>query len=145
MSRQREHLADARAVQWTRSKDGLGGTLRKVMAQRRGAGTGAGAGALGSSSGNGHSGGLGHPALQHLLLVDVPGGSMLERRLDAHPPLEQRVQRIYGRPMAPLPLVRVAIAPEPAAGRHSAQGGQGQGRDGAPTIASLVDPFARHM
>ena len=144
VSRQREHLADARAVQWTRSKDGLGGTLRKVMAQRRGTGGVAGAGTLGSPIGNGHSGGLGHPALQHLLLVDVPGGSELERRLDAHPPLEERVQRIYGRPMAPLPLARVAVAPEPAAGRHSAQGGQGQGRDGAPTIASLVDPFARH-
>ena len=144
VSRQREHLADARAVQWTRSKDGLGGTLRKVMAQRRGVGGVAGAGALGSSLGNGHSGGLGHPALQHLLLVDVPGGSELERRLDAHPPLEERVQRIYGRPMAPLPLARVAVAPEPAAGRHSAQGGQGQGMAGAPTIASLVDPFARH-
>ena len=144
VSRQREHLADARAVQWTRSKDGLGGTLRKVMAQRRGVGGVAGAGALGSPIGNGHNGCLGHPALQHQLLVDVPGGSVLERRLDAHPPLEERVQRIYGRPMAPLPLARVAVAPEPAAGRHSAQGGQGQGRDGAPTIASLVDPFARH-
>ncbi len=146
VSRQREHLADARAVQWTRSRDGLGGVLRKVMAQRRGAEGGAGAGALGNPAGNGHSGGLGHPALQHLLLVNVPGGSMLVRRLDAHPPLEERVRRIYGRPMAPLPLplARVAVPPEPAAGRHSAQGGQGQGRDGAPTIASLVDPFARH-
>ena len=67
VSRQREHLADARAVQWTRSKDGLGGTLRKVMAQRRGTGGVAGAGTLGSPIGNGHSGGLGHPALQHLL------------------------------------------------------------------------------
>ena len=35
VSRQREYLADARAVQWTRSRDGLGGVLRKVMAQRR--------------------------------------------------------------------------------------------------------------
>ena len=146
VSRQREHLADARAVQWTRSKDGLGGVLRKVMAQRRSAEGGAGAGALGNPAGNGHSGGLGHPALQHLLLVNVPGGSMLVRRLDAHPPLEERVRRIYGRPMAPLPLplARVAVPPEPAAVRHSAQGGQGQGRDGAPTIASLVVPFARH-
>ena len=134
-------------MQWTRSKDGLGGTLRKVMAQRRGTGGVAGAGTLGSPIGNGHSGGLGHPALQHLLLVDVPGGSELERRLDAHPPLELRVQRIYGRRMAPLPLVRVAVAAEPAAGRssaHAGQGAQGAGRDGAPTIASLVDPFARH-
>jgi len=35
VSRQREFLADARAVQWTRSRDGLGGVLRKVMTQRR--------------------------------------------------------------------------------------------------------------
>ena len=136
VSRQREHLADARAVQWTRSKDGLGGVLRKVMAQRRTASN-----SIGNGSGSGHSGGLSHPSLQHLLLVDVPGGSALERRLDAHPPLEERVQRIYGRRMAPLPLVRVAVAPEPVAGRSAAPG---QTAVGAVTIASLVDPFARH-
>jgi len=34
VSRQRELLADARAVQWTRSRDGLGQVLRKVMTQR---------------------------------------------------------------------------------------------------------------
>ena len=135
VSRQREHLADARAVQWTRSKDGLGGALRKVMAQRRGAGVGTGAGA-----GTGHSGGLEHPALQHLLLVDVPTGGLLQRRLDAHPPLELRVQRIYGRPMAPLPLVRVDAAPEAAPGRPGLPGVPGQ-----ETIASRVDPFARHL
>ena len=31
VSRQREYLADARAVQWTRSRDALGGVLRKVL------------------------------------------------------------------------------------------------------------------
>ena len=35
MSRQREYLADARAVQWTRNRDGLGGVLRKVMTQQQ--------------------------------------------------------------------------------------------------------------
>src|SRR3990167_3849364 len=62
--RQREHLADARAVQWTRSKDGLGGVLRKVMAQRRATPAGYEA--------RGHSG-LAHPAVQHMLLVDAGG------------------------------------------------------------------------
>jgi hypothetical protein len=38
VSRQREYLADARAVQWTRSRDGLGGVLRKVMASSAGRG-----------------------------------------------------------------------------------------------------------
>lgn len=128
VSCQREHLADARAVQWTRSRDGLGGVLRKVMAQRRSACVGAG------------HGGLAHPAVQHLLLVDVPGGSALERRLDAHPTLETRVERIYGRRMAPLPLVHVPVAPEPPAGSGAAQAGSAHG---AVSLASLLDPFAR--
>ena len=138
VSRQREHLADARAVQWTRSRDGLGGALRKVMAQRRAGDAHTG---IGNGIGNGHSGGLGHPALQHLLLVDLPGGSALARRLDAHPPLEARVQRIYGRRMAPLPLVRVAMAPEPAVKcRSAAPPGT---ETGAVSLAALHDPFAQ--
>ena len=131
VSRQREHLADARAVQWTRSRDGLGGVLRKVMAQRRNTPSGMASAA---------HGGLAHPAVQHLLLVDVPGGSALERRLDAHPPLQERVRRIYGRRMAPLPLNRVPVAPEPAGTPASVQTGS---EAGAVTLASLVDPFAR--
>ncbi|NMM80715.1 peptidase M48 [Acidovorax sp. SRB_14] len=128
VSRQREYLADARAVQWTRSRDGLGGVLRKVMAQRHSAPAGAGAG----------RGGLAHPAVQHLLLVDVPGGSALERRLDTHPTLEQRVQRIYGRRMAPLPLVHAQ--PEPAGAPGAARP---TGEAGAASLAALLDPFAR--
>ena len=125
VSRQREYLADARAVQWTRSRDGLGGVLRKVMAQRQSAPAGAG------------RGGLAHPAVQHLLLVDVPGGSALERRLDTHPTLEQRVQRIYGRRMAPLPLVRMHAQPEPAGAAGVAP------TTGVASLAALLDPFAR--
>jgi Zn-dependent protease with chaperone function len=34
VSRQREFLADARAVQFTRSREGLGGVLRKVAGQQ---------------------------------------------------------------------------------------------------------------
>ncbi|MEZ5719514.1 MAG: M48 family metalloprotease [Burkholderiaceae bacterium] len=128
VSRQREHLADARAVQWTRSRDGLGGVLRKVMAQRRDTPAG--------YEQRGHTG-LDHPTVQHMLLVDVGSLRALQRWLDSHPTLDERVQRIYGRRMQPLPLTPVNEAPEPA--RRS-----GSVAPGAVSLASLVDPFARH-
>jgi heat shock protein HtpX len=89
VSRQREYLADARAVQWTRSRDGLGGVLRKILMQqhqrietRR----------LGTS-------------VQHMLLVSNESGKMAHW-LDSHPTLDQRIRRLYGRSMEPLPLER---------------------------------------
>jgi heat shock protein HtpX len=94
VSRQREYLADARAVQWTRSRDGLGGVLRKVMTQRRDF----------ADYRLGHSG-ISHPAVQHMLLVEAGGEGSFADWLDSHPTLAQRVRRIYGRPMGPLPLV----------------------------------------
>ena len=87
VSRQREFLADARAVQWTRSRDGLGGVLRKVMTQQR-----EGLAVLS----------VGSP-LQHLLLVGDEAGAMAHW-FHSHPPLTERVRRIYGRSMTPLPL-----------------------------------------
>lgn len=89
VSRQREYLADARAVQWTRSRDGLGGVLRKIMSQQR---EGVFPRRVGSM-------------VQHMLLVSDEGGKVAHW-LDSHPTLEQRVRRIYGRAMGPLPLTR---------------------------------------
>lgn len=100
VSRQREHLADARAVQWTRSRDALGGVLRKVLTQRQEALQHAGGWMADRRS---HTG-LDSPLLQHMLLAETPQSSKLEHWLDAHPPLELRIQRIYGRPMRALPL-----------------------------------------
>ena len=88
VSRQREFLADARAVQFTRSKDGLGGVLRKVM--------GMGMGQSGQDEGDM---GTMHPSVQHMLLVD---GSRKSGWFDTHPPLAERIARIYGRPMSAL-------------------------------------------
>ena len=135
VSRQREFLADARAVQWTRSRDGLGGVLRKVMAQRRN-----NAQNLQSQERASH-GNLSHPALQHMLLVDVPQQSLLERHLDSHPPLAARVQRIYGRAMSAIPLTPVPDTPEPAYQRAAGIAAV----PGAPTLASQADPFARYL
>ncbi|MGV3493059.1 MAG: M48 family metalloprotease [Ramlibacter sp.] len=89
VSRQREFLADARAVQWTRSRDGLGGVLRKALTQRQ------------------HADLLrGEPhwpaALSHMLLLAGPGER--EAWFESHPPLEERIRRIYGRSMRALPL-----------------------------------------
>lgn len=79
VSRQREFLADARAVQFTRSRDGLGGVLRKVASGQGGGGTA-----------------IFHPAVQHMLLVGPQGRA---HWLDSHPPLAERIRRIYGRAM----------------------------------------------
>jgi heat shock protein HtpX len=86
VSRQREYLADARAVQFTRSKEGLGGVLRKVAGQQQQAFAGRGAQ-------------LFHSSVRHMLLVD-PGRKT--RWFDTHPPLFERIRRIYGRPMPAL-------------------------------------------
>ena len=94
VSRQREYLADARAVQWTRSKDGLGGVLRKVMGQRQSAGYDPRRGQYA----------LDHHAVQHMLLVDVESNRRWAERLATHPALTDRVRRIYGRPMPPVNL-----------------------------------------
>ena len=134
VSRQREYLADARAVQWTRSRDGLGGVLRKVMAQRRATPPG--------YEEHSHRG-LNHPSVQHMLLVDVEGLGRMERWLDTHPTLDDRVQRVYGRRMSPIKVEPLTTPPEPAARRTDGAGGSMT--PGAASIASQVDPFARFM
>ncbi|MDB5885985.1 MAG: peptidase Ste24p [Polaromonas sp.] len=86
VSRQREFLADARAVQFTRSKEGLGGVLRKIEGELAARLTGGMAHRL-------------HPAVQHMLLVSAAARSPW---LASHPPLAERIRRIYGRPMPAL-------------------------------------------
>jgi heat shock protein HtpX len=91
VSRQRELLADARAVQWTRSRDGLGGVLRKALTQRE------------EPESRPDDPSFPETA-RHLLLL----GDLVERRhwFASHPPLAQRIERIYGRRMPGLPLPR---------------------------------------
>lgn len=100
ISRQREYLADARAVQWTRSKDGLGGVLRKVLTQRVLAQQQY---ASWQADARSHAG-LDHRIVQHMLLAETPHASRLEDWLESHPSVQQRIRRIYGRDMRPLPL-----------------------------------------
>ncbi len=89
VSRQREFLADARALQWTRSRDAIGGVLRKIIGQQR---AGVEARRLGSS-------------VQHMLLVGNEPGTVAGW-FDSHPALRERVRRIYGGERAPLDPAR---------------------------------------
>ncbi len=99
VSRQREFLADASAVQFTRNPDGIGGALRKI-------------------GGLTESGGLGtridHPqaeALSHLFL-GAARPAFVSGLYATHPPIGERVRRIYGRAMQmlPAPEDRVALS-----------------------------------
>jgi len=103
VSRQREYLADARAVQWTRSRDAIGGVLRKIMTQQR---EGAERRRIGSM-------------VQHMLLVGSESGKVAGW-FDSHPTLEQRVRRIYGRAMPAMPLPKERDQGAPSAFRTAA-------------------------
>ncbi|HEX2530588.1 MAG TPA: M48 family metalloprotease [Burkholderiaceae bacterium] len=110
VSRQREFLADASAVQFTRNPDGIGGALRKIGGLSRSM-------ELGSR--------INHPnaeQLSHIFLGAVKP-KLMAGLLATHPPVEERLRRIYGREMA------FAEAPEI--------------REAAPPTASLPDiPYA---
>jgi Zn-dependent protease with chaperone function len=97
VSRQREFLADASAVQFTRNPDGIGGALRKI-------------GGLGSSTGLGTR--INHPQAETLshLFLGAARPSFARGLFATHPPLEQRVQRIYGRKMEFSPAPENAVA-----------------------------------
>jgi Zn-dependent protease with chaperone function len=84
VSRQREFLADASAVKFARHVDGLGGALRKIADQqaRR---------VKGLTSAHAAS-------LAHLLLsADARSRGGWRRALATHPPLAERLSRLYGR------------------------------------------------
>ncbi|WKB50907.1 M48 family metalloprotease [Eleftheria terrae] len=90
VSRQREFLADASAVKFTRSVQGIGGALRKIADQawRR----------------QDRLRNVQAESLSHLFFVSrLRWGS-----LDSHPPLQERIRRIYGHAVDPLPARQLA-------------------------------------
>lgn len=85
VSRQREYLADACALQFTRSRDGLGNTLRKIWFLQRGP-----------------EGRLRSPHAEALAAMLLDDGAR-RRWLATHPPLAARIERVTGRGATPLP------------------------------------------
>jgi Zn-dependent protease with chaperone function len=97
VSRQREFLADASAVQFTRNPDGIGGALRKI-------------GGLSEQVGLGTE--IRHPnaeTLSHLFL-GAARQSFVSGLFATHPPLAERVRRIYGRVLEFLPAPEQPVA-----------------------------------
>ena len=100
VSRQREFLADASSLQFTRNADGIGGALRKI-------------GGLGDSAG----GQIDHPhaeTLSHMFMAPARP-NFASGWLATHPALEERIRRIYGRPMDFLPAPELTVWTGPAA------------------------------
>lgn len=106
VSRQREFLADASAVQFTRNPDGIGGALRKIGGLSRTM-------QLGSR--------IDHPNAEQLshLFLGAPRPNLLSGMLATHPPIEERLLRIFGRKVdlleAPALPAEVAASTEPLA------------------------------
>src|SRR5262245_58633369 len=78
VSRQREYLADASAVQFTRNPDGIGGALKKI-----------GGLAEGSRIGNPQAAEVGH-----MFFANAFAGAGLAGLLATHPPLVERIRRL---------------------------------------------------
>ncbi len=97
VSRQREFLADASAVQFTRNPDGIGGALRKI-------------GGLSEATGLGTR--IDHPQAETLshLFLGAARPSFVRGLFATHPSLEERVHRIYGRKQTFLSAPENALA-----------------------------------
>jgi Zn-dependent protease with chaperone function len=122
VSRQREFLADASAVKYTRQVAGLGGALRKVAEQQR-----AHADTLSARTGT----------LAHLFLVSSSFGAWWA----THPPLAERIRRLYGREMPGLsadPLPPPAAGDEPALAALVPSGSAGAGSPAQPQAATVA-------
>lgn len=99
VSRQREFLADAQAVQFTRDRDSLGRALRKISGQADSA--------MPSEY---------NEVVAHLWLASEDKG---HGWFDTHPPVMARIRRLHGRP---LPAIRPELV-ELDAGGSGAGGG----------------------
>jgi hypothetical protein len=87
VSRQREFLADASAVQFTRNPDGIGHALRKIGGLSRTMESGAR---------------IQHPNAEHLshLFLSAVKPDWLTGMFATHPPIGERLRRIYGKSVA---------------------------------------------
>jgi Zn-dependent protease with chaperone function len=133
VSREREFLADASAVQFTRNPDGIGGALFKIA--RRG-----------SAIMGRHAEELSH------MCIGSPVGELMEfSLLRTHPPIEERMERLLGPQAVRLlrerneraeaaeegsPVPEAFRSPLPTAGGPAAGGT-------APTAAALVGTIGR--
>ncbi len=128
VSRQREFLADAAAVQFTRNPQGLAGALRKI-----------GSHSNGSTVTDHHAQEVGH-----LFFANGVRGAF-SGLFSTHPPLEERIRRIDptgdGELNAPAPTPAQAMGGAETASRGSTSQGRGGSRAPAPGLAAAGATF----
>jgi len=130
VSRQREYLADASAVQFTRNPAGLAGALKKI-----------GGLTYGSI--------LMHPKApeaSHMYFNEGIGNSMLGM-MDTHPPLEERILRIeprFDRRYPKVQAVRLFEPPKPKLRKPSDKGFSFTGATALAMLASVGAPMKEH-
>ena len=133
VSRQREYLADASAVQFTRQPDGLAGALRKI-----------GGFTKGSAIQNPNA-----PEASHLFFNRATSG--FSALFSTHPPLEERIRRIDpawdGRFPEGVPIADAGVAPPQATpGATAFAGGMiGAAADLTGSVASIGQPSQAHI
>ncbi|MEM1026452.1 MAG: M48 family metallopeptidase [Planctomycetota bacterium] len=132
VSRQREFLADASAVQFTRNPDGIGNALRRiggaVYGQSRGAGP------RGTEIKSAHA-----EEAAHIFFGNAV--SSLRGAFATHPPLEQRIQRVLpnwdGKFLPPLGTGGAPETPAIARAAQKPQGARKQGLEDIPILGDL--------
>ncbi len=125
VSRQREFLADASSVQFTRNPDGIGGALAKI-------------GRAGSR--------IGHPRAaqaSHMFFGEAVAAGFGDL-MATHPSVPARLERIYGRPMAIDDIVArsapaAATAPPASAAVSGFAGGNEFGRSADARRSTVAD------
>jgi len=141
VSRQREFLADASAVQFTRLPDGLSGALQKISAH--------GGGIAGRYAED-----LSHMYFAQGIKVHLAG------LFDTHPPLSERIQRVRGRRLSAEEMAAISpgsssaaeVAPGVSALSGSAWGNTlaapataASAMTSATVIGSIGNPSAQHI
>ena len=124
VSRQREFLADAAAVQFTRNPDGLASALSKVAKQGSKLST---AQALEAS---------------HLFFADGVGG-FLSSLFATHPPIEERIRRLAPQGLVAPVAERAGAAAAPPAAARPGGGGPAAPASAAAGLASLAATVGR--
>ena len=98
VSRQREFLADASAVQFTRNPEGIGGALKKIGGLK-----------AGSLITNPHAG-----EMSHMFIANAFSGQRITNLFATHPPLAERILRLDPNFDGTFPEVRpIIVSPEP--------------------------------
>lgn len=130
VSRQREYLADASAVQFTRNPEGIGGALQRIA---------------------GYGGGSRLQAAHAVEMSHMLFGEGIRSLFSTHPPVEERIRRVApqllsagARPIAAASAARTtgAVNPAGAAGFAAAAAPAGS----PPAMqASLVGPAPEHL